>query len=210
MIRDLVVLGCGGFGREVVEIVSAVNNERRRWNLVGVIDDAEEGPDLDLIQARGLEHLGGLEVLLNLPDSTWAVIAIGSNDARRSLKSQCRGRNWATLIHPDTTLGSDVTVQPGTVIAAGARMSTHIDVGAHVQVDQNSTVGHDSVLGDFCRLSPQACVSGHVSIGSGALVGAAATVLQDLSVGAGSTVGAGAVVVRDVPIATVVKGIPAR
>jgi len=53
-------------------------------------------------------------------------------------------------------------------------------------------------------------VSGDCKIGTGATIGASATVLQGLAVGEYSFVGAGAVVVRDVPAHVVVKGVPAR
>ncbi len=47
-------------------------------------------------------------------------------------------------------------------------------------------------------------------IGTGALIGTGAQVLQYLQVGAGAIVAAGAVVTRDVNPGTTVVGIPAR
>jgi serine acetyltransferase len=41
------------------------------------------------------------------------------------------------------------------------------------------------------------------------LVGAGATIIQELSVGPGTTIGAGAVVVRDLPGGVVATGVPA-
>jgi acetyltransferase-like isoleucine patch superfamily enzyme len=83
-------------------------------------------------------------------------------------------------------------------------------VGRHVHIDQNATVGHDSVLADYCRLNPQACISGSVEVGFAAVIGANATVLQGMSIGNNAIVGAGACVVKDVPPNAVVKGVPAR
>ena len=79
-----------------------------------------------------------------------------------------------------------------------------------MHVDQNATVGHDSVIADFARLNPQSCISGNVTVGEAVVVGANATILQGLSVGARALVGAGAVVTRSVPADSVVKGVPAR
>ncbi len=210
MTRDLVVVGCGGFGREVLEIVVAINAVEPTWHLLGVFDDEPRTADLALLKARGVDHLGRVAALDELPPTTYAVLAVGSPAARRTISAQHTDRGWATLVHPGATLGSDVTLAPGAVIAPGSRLSTHISVGAHAQIDQNVTVGHDTRLGDFCRLNPQACISGSVDVGAGAYVGANATVLQGLHVGADSVIGAGAVVVGDIDPARTVKGVPAR
>jgi acetyltransferase-like isoleucine patch superfamily enzyme len=79
-----------------------------------------------------------------------------------------------------------------------------------VHLNQNATVGHDSVLDAFVQVNPLAAVSGDCWLGERVLIGTTAAVLQGLSVGAGATVGAGACVVRPVPGDTVVKGVPAR
>ena len=210
MTDDLVLVGCGGFGREVLEIVGAINRAADTWRVIGALDDQPREVDMVLLRDRSIEHLGGAALLAELPATTYAVLAIGTPAVRRDISAQHADRPWATLVHPAATLGRDVTVGAGTVIAPGARLSTHIDVGAHVQIDQNATVGHDTRLGDFCRLNPQACISGNVDIGTGAYIGANATVLQGLSVGQDSIVGAGSVVVRDAPAHLTVKGVPAR
>jgi len=38
-IKDLIIIGCGGFGREVVSLVGRINEKRVEWNLLGFLDD---------------------------------------------------------------------------------------------------------------------------------------------------------------------------
>jgi sugar O-acyltransferase (sialic acid O-acetyltransferase NeuD family) len=209
----LVIVGAGGFGREVYEIARALTEAGRAdWRVEGFVDDSPAPETTALLDRLGTRLLGPVDDLLERSARIEVVLAVGSPVARRALAARLgpAGHVYPTLIHPDATLGGDVELGAGAVICPGARLSTHVSVGDHVHIDQNATVGHDTVVGAFSRLNPQACVSGTVTVGKGALVGAGATVLQGLHVGDGAVVGAGAVVVRDVAPGATVKGVPAR
>lgn len=41
MIKDLAIIGAGGFGREVAWLVERINREEKTWNLKGFIDDQQ-------------------------------------------------------------------------------------------------------------------------------------------------------------------------
>ncbi|MFC6243170.1 acetyltransferase [Knoellia sp. GCM10027112] len=210
MTRTLIIIGAGGFGREVFSIIQAINSVRREWIVEGFVDDGPTSETTRAVAALGSRILGPVGLLQESPHY-WSIAAVGSPLARRRLVEQLSTSrvSWATLIHPAATLGVNIGVGAGTVIAPGARLSTNIAVGNHAHVDQNVTVGHDSVLGNFSRLNPLACISGNVTVADDALVGASATILQGLTVGQGAVVGAGAVVVRSVPPRSTVKGVPA-
>ena len=212
MSASLVIIGCGGFGREVFGIVMAVNAAGGDWTVEGFVDDGPSPHDLKAVTALGSVVLGTIDDLAGRRQPVHAVVAIGAPSARRHITSKLASADvsYPALVHPDATIGADITLGPGSLVAAGARLSTAISLGRHVHVDQNATVGHDTLIGDFVRLNPQACISGSVTIGEEALIGASATVLQGLRVGAGAIVGAGAVVVRDVESDRTVKGVPAR
>lgn len=211
--KSLAVVGCGGFGREVVSLVEAINDHSGdpEWNIVGLADDAPSELNLARCASLNVEHVGTVDDLLRF-EPTWFVVAIAHAGARRQIALRLEAAGWqaATLAHPSVTMDARTSIGPGSIICAGARLTTGTVVGRHAHLDQNVTVGHDCSIGDFARLNPAACVSGWVEIGAGALIGANATVLQGLGVGAEATVGAGAVVVRDVPPSTTVKGVPAQ
>jgi UDP-3-O-[3-hydroxymyristoyl] glucosamine N-acyltransferase len=114
------------------------------------------------------------------------------------------------LVHPLASIGTRCSVDPGSVIAAGARLTTNITVGRHCYIGPNATVGHDSVLHDGATLYPGAVVSGNVTVGRAATIGAGAAVKQGVHIGAEAFVALGAGVVHDVPDRTTVAGTPAR
>ena len=207
----LVVVGAGGFGREVLDIVEAAGTASE-VRLVGVIDDHPSAANLDLLERRGVPYLGSVQGWLTSADTSSFVVGVANPAHRRLIDEQmtAAGHTSATLVHPAASLGSEVSVGPGAIICAGARLTTNIDLGRHVHVHVNSTIGHDTSLGDYVSTYPLSAVSGSCRLAAGATIGAHATVLQGLTIGADAFVGAGAVVVADVPPHSIVKGVPAR
>jgi sugar O-acyltransferase (sialic acid O-acetyltransferase NeuD family) len=212
VIAPLFIVGAGGFGREVFSIIEALETSGSLPHPTGFIDDAPSPPDLERVDALGSRVVGSVDDLIRRAEPFSAVLAIGSASARESIARRLAHSpvTFPVVVHPDATLGCGVHLAEGVVVAAGSRSSTNIEVGRHVHIDQNAVVGHDCHLEDFSRLNPQACVSGDVRIGRGALVGANATVLQGMEVGDDAIVGAGAVVTHPVPSTATVKGMPAR
>lgn len=213
MPEDIVVIGAGGFGRETLDVIEAINADAGapRWNVIGVVDDAPSSTDVDRLRARGYRSLGTISENLERIAECGYVIAIGSPSARsRVAQTLSHARAAAALIHPRATVGSEVTLGEGVVICAGSQISTNVRFGDHVHVNPGATVGHDTVLCDFVSVNPGAIVSGSVDVQPRALVGAGAIVLQGLRVGEGATVGAAACAIRDVEDASTVVGVPAR
>lgn len=212
MTLPLFIIGAGGFGREVFSIVEALRNSGSVPSIVGFIDDAPSASDVENLKALGSRIVGSIDDLVGRTEPFSAVVAVGSAVDREAIADLLAHSpvTYPVMVHPDATIGCDVHLDEGVVVAAGSRLSTNIQVGKHVQIDQNAAIGHDCILGDFSRLNPQACVSGAVTIGRRAMIGANAIVLQGLKVGDDAKVGAGAVVTHSVDVAATVMGVPAR
>ncbi len=202
------VFGSGGLAREVHEVVEDINNEQRRWNCLGFLDD---DPRKWGTEVHGLPVLGGLAWLDRYP-SIDVVIAVGSPAVRRRIALAVKGRGHplATLVHPIAWVGRRVDIGVGSVIRAGAVLSTDIRVGCCVFVGAGATVSHDTEIGDFVTIAPGVNIPGAVTINEGCDIGIGATMLQGITLGEWSIVGAGAVVIESLPPNVTAVGVPAR
>lgn len=211
MTTPVVVIGAGGFGRETLDVLAAMNAEEATFDIRGVVDDAPSDENLARLQKSGMPYLGTLPQWLTSGDGSAYLIGVGNPGIRTRIAAMCdeAGMSATRAVHPSVDIGSQFTADEGTIICAGAQISTNVRFGRHVHVNPNATVGHDSVLMDFVSVNPAATISGEVTVHERVLVGAAAVILQGLSVHADSVVGAAACVVRDVPSSATVKGIPA-
>lgn len=220
MNTPIVVVGAGGFGREVIDVIEAMNAATvdaglgsAPWQLVGVVDDSITEENRGRLAERSIPHLGSVDDFLAAGDRDVAyVVGIGSPLTRRRVAERfdAAGHSGATLVHPSVTMGALVSIGAGSVLCAGVRITTNIEIGRHVHINLNATVGHDTTIDDFVSLNPLASISGDCVLESDVLVGVAGVVLNGLRVGRGATVGGAACAVRDVEAGTTVVGVPAR
>jgi sugar O-acyltransferase (sialic acid O-acetyltransferase NeuD family) len=209
--ESVVIVGCGGHGREVFGVISAVNDaDGEPWKVAGFLDDAPTEFNLGCLDRLGAAWLGPGSLLGQL--DVHFVMGIGDPRARAQVAAKLDqlGRPAARLIHPAATVGLANDLADGVVVFAGARITTNVTLGRHVHVNLNATIGHDVVLADCVQVNPLAAISGHCTVGREVLIGTNASILQGRTVGDRAMVGANACVIRDVSAGTTVKGVPAK
>lgn len=206
----LVVIGAGGHGREMLDLLAAVDPHGQAYELLGVLDDGQ--PHLELLRRLGTTHLGPIERLDQMTREVRYVLGIGSGAARQRLATWAadRCRRGVTLVHPAAYVGRDVRLEEGVVVCAQASVTTNVTLGRHAHVNVASSVAHDVTIGAFCTIAPGARLSGNVRLDDGVTVGSGAILLPGVRLGCDSVVGAGAVVTGDVAAGVTVVGVPAR
>jgi sugar O-acyltransferase (sialic acid O-acetyltransferase NeuD family) len=201
----IAIFGAGGHGRELLQLVRDIG----AWEVAGfVVDERFPAPP----EVAGLPVLGGLDWLAAHPEVA-VVVAVGAPAARRAIVERIRARSanpFPALVHPRAWVGERVALGEGTVVCAGAMLTTDIRVGAHVHLNVASTLAHDDVLEDFVTLAPGVHLAGGVLLREGVELGVGSSVIPRRTVGAWTVVGAGAVVTRDLEADCTAAGVPAR
>lgn len=207
--KDLVIIGAGGFGRETAFLVEEINSVKNQWNLLGYIDD---NPNIQGKVINSISVIGNLEWLNSYKNELYIVVAIGDPKLKKLIVERICNENlhFATLIHPNAIISKSSYIGMNVIIQANCIISTNVEVLDHVSINPQCGIGHDSIINSYSSLFWNVNISGNVNVEEGTLLGTKATVLQGLKLGEWSTIGAGAVVNREVFSNNTVVGVPAK
>ncbi len=202
--KDLVIVGAGGFARETAAAAHA------GWRVLGFTDD---DPALNGTQRSGLPILGPVDGVRDMDAAV--VVCVGNPrayTARRRIVERLGlpVERYATVVHPSVSIGAGSTIGAGSVLLAGAVLTADVTVGGHVAVMPQAVLTHDDLVSPYATIASGVRLGGGVVVGEGAYLGAGALVREGVTVGAGSLVGMGSVVLREVPAHQVWAGNPAR
>ena len=210
--RRLIFIGGGSFLKELLWTAMSISDERRDWEVFGVID---EDPDS---ARRFLPKEGcGLPVLSSVadysphPDEVF-IPALG--DPYRKLVTaeliESRGGCFINLLHPTALIAPQSKLNNGIFCFANAVISAGAQVEDFVSLNVGAVVGHDTVIGRGCTLSPYSVVAGKARLERGVFMGTHGSIVPRQVAHEGSSVGAGSVAIGAVPAGITVMGVPAR
>lgn len=209
-LKDLYIIGAGGFGREVAWLIERINSVEPTWNVKGFIDD---NTTIHGTLQDGYPVVGGCNYLMATSQDVWVICAVGSAKSRKKIIEKLKNDSnvkFATLIDPSVMCSSRVSIGDGSIICAGTIITVDITIGSHVIINLDCTIGHDDIIHDFVTIYPNVNISGNVVIGECAELGTGMQIIQGKNIGKESIVGAGAVVVRDIPEKCTAVGSPAK
>lgn len=205
--EDLIVLGAGGLGQEIVWLAEEINDTSPRWNILGYLDDNPAAQNTEVI---GYPVLGMLDDAKKYPQAKF-FLGVGDPRLRRKFVDRLEPFDvkWATLVSPTVRLHRSNKLGVGVGIGRYTDLTLNCNIGDFAYINIHVVLGHAVTVGEFSVVDPNVCINGEGVIGHTCLIGANAFV-RDVKVGDGATVGAGSVVVKDVEPECVVAGVPAK
>ncbi len=195
MIRDIVIVGAGGFGREAAWTLERINEQTPMWRIIGFADDA---PGLAGSSVEGYPVLGGIETASHDHPGAAVFVAIGDNATREKIYRRLRGHDFPVIIDPSAEVAPTVDLRHGVFIGPRAVVSVGVELGKFVIVNARAGVGHDSVMGDFAQACPGVTISGHTTIGAHAYLASNVCTVPGVKIGARAKIAAGMPVYADV------------
>ena len=204
IMKDLIIVGAGGFGCEAIDVAEGMNFKNKEWNILGFIDDGKE---------VGTEIFRGYKVIGKISDwqpKNTECFAIGVSSPQVKCKLynllKAKGANFATLIAPNVYIPKDMIIGEGCIITL-AWLGCNVKIGNCVDI-HGSMIG-DATIDDFSTTTGFTNVAG-ANIGKRVFVGSHAVVLNGVKVGDDAYVCAGSVVFTKVKPGVKVMGNPAK
>ncbi len=205
--KHLIIIGAGGFGREVWAVAHEAVGFGTDFDIKGFLD-ARPG---------ALDGFTGYAPIVGSPDTYEPqaddvfITALGDIPTRRRCAAtiEARGGKFISIVHKSAWLGLNVAIGEGTFISNNVILTADISVGRHVCIFQNTSIGHDAVLSDFSHVYAQCALGGAVKVGEGAAIYPGSSIVPRRTIGANAVVGIGSVVLLNVPANTTVFGNPA-
>jgi len=205
--KDIVIIGAGGFGREVAWLIEDINKVNEQWNIVGFVDDNESIQGTDI---NGYKVVGNIEWLKS--QKLNVVNAIGDPIVKKKVIGRLKDSEnmYPVLIHPSVIYSRQASFGEGSIVCAANIITTNIEIGKHVIINLDCTIGHDAVLGNYTTVLPSVNVSGFVETEECVSIGTGSAVIQGVKIGENTVIGAGSVVVKDLPANCTAVGAPAK
>lgn len=206
--KKLLIVGAGGFGRELLWYAKHSAEHGRTWEIAGFLDDRPDAlarfSHESSVRGPLKDHAPGEDELL--------LLALGDPKSKLAVAQslRARGAKFLTLVHPSALVGPSVKLGEGCILCPHVCIPTDAVLEDFVTVNSQSTVGHDAFLGEGVTLSGHCDVTGGARVERGAFLGSGARILPSAVVGEFARVGAGSVVVRRAAARSTVFGVPAK
>jgi sugar O-acyltransferase (sialic acid O-acetyltransferase NeuD family) len=199
--NNIIILGASGHAKVVASTARSLGK-----NIFSFYDDKIELKNSKFFDSR---ILGTIEDAMSIDNSKY-VIAIGKNSVRKSINDKYKNACWLKLVSAFSYVDSSVSINNGSIVAAGAVIQPDVKIGIHCIINTKASVDHDCQIGDFVHISVGVTLCGDVTVGSCSQIGAGTVVKPGIKIGNNVMIGAGSTVVSDIPSNNMAYGTPAK
>ena len=199
MPRQLLIVGSGGYAKEVAQIARRIDPSLNVWSPISYV--AATPADIGQTRPYGTIDYCDADVFCGAVTAD-VVIALGETESRQRAAarySKLPMLSFPNLIDPSVEIDLGfVTLGIGNVIHQRAVITCDIVIGDFNVFNKGCIVAHDVRVGSFNDIYPAASLHGYSRLGNGCVVGAGSRMLPKVSVADQTTIGAGAILLRDI------------
>jgi len=206
--KNLIIVGAGGLGREVLQMCMEINKDENRWNIKGFIDD-----NLDALNGLECKYsvIGTIKNWQPAADEVF-VLAIANPKIKKLVVEGliAKGAKFETVISPRAFVADNAKIGKGVVVSPFCFVSDNTVLRDFVYLNVSTSIGHDTVIGEYSSLMSHVDVTGCCKVGNGTYWGSSSVALPSSKIGDNAVVAAGSLVLNFVRKDTKVFGVPAK
>lgn len=206
--KNLLIIGARGWGREVYDIATACREAGADFTVKGFLDDKSDALD-------GYDNyppiVGPVETYAIQKNDVF-ICALGDVNYKKRYSEMIlnKGGEFISLVHPTAIIGTNARVGKGCVVGAYANLSNDTAIGDFVTISIRAGMGHDSMIGNYSHIGGNSCISGFVTIGEKVTLHPGSVIVPHRKIGDNAIIGTGSVVLGNVKAGATVFGNPAK
>ena len=206
--KDLIIIGAGGFAREVYWLALTINRLGcRDWQIKGFLDNRQH-----LLDGYTYPHpiISSVEQY-DIQENDVFASGVGNPVHRQHYCEMIlkKGGHFINLIHPMASISNNISWGSGVVVAAYSAISCDVKIGNFVAINSYVQIGHDVVIGDFSQINSLVFLGGFSEIGRSVIIHPHAIIVPKVKIEDNVTVGAGSVVLKNTMPNQTIFGMPA-
>lgn len=192
------IFGTGGFGREVY---FSLPLDIRKETFFFVDDKFWHDNDNKILPISEFD-----------PEIYEIIVAVGNpSDRKKIVNSLPNNTKYFTHIHESVIILDDsIIIGEGSIICANTILTTNIKIGKHSHLNLQTTVGHDTIIGDFFTSAPNVKISGNCLIGNLVYFGTNSSVREKINICDNVTIGMNSGVVKNINKTGTYVGTPSK
>lgn len=204
--RNLLIVGAGGFGREVL---GYIEDDNPLFNVKGFLDSRADA----LVNTPRSVGIVGDPLTYQPQKNDVFMAALGDPQLRFKYTAALRdvhNVDFATVVHPRANVSRYTQLRRGCVIAPQVGISVDCEIGEFTCIQEYTVIGHDAQIGNWCQINSHCTVAGGAQIGHFVTIHPNSVITSRAVIGDGAVVGPGSVVMGRIPAGITVMGNPAR
>lgn len=204
--KSLLIVGAGGFGREVL---TYIEDDNPIFRPKGFLDSRTSVLDAT---PRSIGIIGD-PLSYEPSDGDVFMAALGDPEARFKYTETLRvkhGAEFVTVLHARAKVSRYAVFGRGCITGPHVGVSVDVLIGDFTCIQEYTVIGHDARIGDWCQINSHCTISGGARIGNFVTIHPNCVITSNSVIGDGVKVCAGSVVYGRIPAGTTVIGNPAR
>jgi sugar O-acyltransferase (sialic acid O-acetyltransferase NeuD family) len=210
MAKDIIIVGAGGLGREVLWLLEELNSKNTVWNITGFVDDNE---NLQGVFINNCPVLGTVDWLVKYRNRLSVVCCIAKPKIRERIIYKLQKNpniDFPNIIAEGVRCSNRVHFGKGNIICLSSTLTVDIHMGDFNIINPACTIGHDVKINNYNTLYPGVNISGNVDLGNHIEIGTGSQIIQGLDICDNVIIGAGSVIIKDIIDQGTYVGAPVR